>query len=102
MAGVSFIDKQIGKLLKRLEKKGISGNTVIVLWRNHGYHLGDHTERCKHSNFQQETRIHIIVIGPGEPEAIKVDGPVELLDLFPTIFDIAGIPIPEQAEGKNH
>ncbi len=101
MAGISYIDAQIGKLLKRLEEKGILNNTVIVLWGDHGYHLGDHTEWCKHSNFQQATRIPMIVTGPGVPKGIKVDEPVELLDLFPTIFDIAGVPIPGQIEGKS-
>ncbi len=101
MAGISYIDTQIGKLLKRLEEKGILDNTIIVLWGDHGYHLGDHTEWCKHSNFQQATRIPMIIIGPGIPKGIKIDDPVELLDLFPTIFDLAGVPIPEQAEGKS-
>ncbi len=101
MAGVSYIDAQIGKLLDRLKEKGLLDNTVIVLWGDHGYHLGDHTEWCKHSNFQQATRIPMIIIGPGVPKAVKINQPVELLDLFPTIFDLADVPQPKQAEGKS-
>ena len=101
MAGISYVDAQIGKLLNRLKEKDMLDNTVIVLWGDHGYHLGDHTEWCKHSNFQQATRIPMIVIGPGVPKGIKIDEPVELLDLFPTIFELAGVQKPKQAEGKS-
>jgi len=101
MAGVSYIDAQIGKLLDALKKKGLDKNTIIVLWGDHGYHLGDHTEWCKHSNFQQATRIPMIVVGQGVPKGKMIDTPVELLDLFPTIFELAGVKKPAQAEGKS-
>jgi len=101
MASVSYTDAQLGKLLDKLEEKGILNNTIIVLWGDHGYHLGDHTLWCKHSNFQQATRIPMMVVGPGVPKNTQINQPVELLDLFPTIFDLAGVPIPSQAEGKS-
>jgi len=101
MAGVSYTDAQIGKILDELKEKGLDKNTIIVLWGDHGYHLGDHTEWCKHSNFQQATRIPMIIVGQGVPKGKMIDTPVELLDLFPTIFELAGLKKPAQAEGKS-
>ncbi|MCF1420506.1 sulfatase [Mangrovimonas futianensis] len=101
MACVSFIDAQIGILLDFLEEKGALENTVIVLWGDHGFHLGDHTEWCKHSNFEQATRIPFMFAGPGVEKG-QVDGtPVELVDLFPTVFELAGVKKSGQTEGKS-
>ncbi|SNR78014.1 Arylsulfatase A [Lutibacter agarilyticus] len=91
MACISYIDAQIGKLLDALEERNILDETVIVLWGDHGYHLGDHTLWNKHSNFEQATRIPFMFAGPSVAKNIKVDKPVELLDLFPTLFDLAGV-----------
>jgi len=94
MACISYIDAQIGKLLDALEKKNLLNNTVIVLWGDHGYHLGDHTLWNKHSNFEQATRIPLMFAGPGVEKNVKVKNPVELVDVFPTLFDLAGVEIP--------
>lgn len=99
MACVSYIDAQLGRLLDALEAEGLADNTVIVLWGDHGYHLGDHTLWNKHSNFEQATRIPLMFAGPGLPKNVKVDHPVELIDVFPTLFELCGISIPDQAEG---
>ncbi len=101
MACISFVDAQIGILLDNLEAKGLMENTIIVLWGDHGYHLGDHTEWCKHSNFEQATRIPFMFAGPGVEKNIKSANPVNLVDLFPTVFDLAGVPIPDQVDGKS-
>jgi len=100
MACVSYIDAQIGKLLDALEEKGILDETLIVLWGDHGFHLGDHTEWCKHSNFEQATRIPLIFAGPGVSKNKKVTTPVELVDVFPTLFDMAGVQMPD-VDGKS-
>ncbi|MFH6771154.1 sulfatase [Gaetbulibacter aestuarii] len=99
MACTSYIDAQLGKLLDALEARGILENTVIVLWGDHGWHLGDHTEWCKHSNFEQATRIPFMFAGPGVAKNQTSHNPVNLLDTFPTLFDLAGVPISDQAEG---
>ena len=91
MACISYIDAQIGKLLDALEAQNILENTVIVLWGDHGYHLGDHTEWCKHSNFEQATRIPLMFAGPGVSKNKEVDTPVELVDVFPTLFELSGV-----------
>ncbi len=101
MACVSYIDAQLGKLLDDLERRGIADNTVIVLWGDHGFHLGDHTEWCKHSNFEQATRIPLMFSGPGVAKGKKVDAPVNLVDVFPTLFELAGVPQSTQTDGKS-
>jgi len=99
MAATSYIDAQLGKLLDEYEKLGLDKNTVIVLWGDHGYHLGDHTLWCKHSNFEQATHIPFMFAGPGIAKNKYVDKPVELLDLFPTVFEMAGVKQSKQTEG---
>ena len=101
MAATSFIDAQLGKLLDALESKGVLEDTVIVLWGDHGWHLGDHTEWCKHSNFEQATHIPFMFAGPGVEKNSQVDNPVELVDLFPTVFDLAHIKHSGQEQGKS-
>ena len=99
MACVSYIDAQVGMLLDELDRLNLTENTVIALWGDHGFHLGDHTEWCKHSNFEQATRIPFMFAGPGIEKGLVSDHPVELLDIFPTIFDYANVTNPAQAEG---
>lgn len=101
MACVSYIDAQLGKLLDELEKRNILDNTVIVLWGDHGWHLGDHTEWCKHSNFEQATRIPFMFAGPGVEKNKKDHSPVNLVDLFPTVFELANVPQSSQTQGKS-
>lgn len=99
MACVSYIDAQVGKLLDALEEKEIMNETVIVLWGDHGFHLGDHTLWCKHSNFEQATRIPLIFAGPGVEKGKITHHPVELLDVFPTLFELSHIEPTQQTEG---
>ncbi len=101
MACISYIDAQIGKLLDALEANNLQDNTVIVLWGDHGFHLGDHSLWCKHSNFEQATRIPLMFAGPGVEKNKKSNHPVELVDVFPTLFDLAGVPNSKQTEGKS-
>lgn len=99
MACISYIDAQLGKILDALDKNKLTKNTIIVLWGDHGFHLGDHAMWCKHSNFEQATRIPFMFAGPGIAKNMNVQQPVELLDLFPTLFDLVGLPIPKQVDG---
>lgn len=101
MACISYIDAQIGILLDNLEKRNILDDTVIVLWGDHGFHLGDHTEWCKHSNFEQATRIPFMFAGPGVAKNQKSHHPVNLVDLFPTIFELANVKQNAQTDGKS-
>jgi iduronate 2-sulfatase len=99
MASVSYVDAQLGKILDAIESNGLSENTIIVVFGDHGYHLGDHAMWNKHSNFEQATRIPLIFAGPKIAKNKKVNHPVELLDVFPTLFDLCGITNPQQNDG---
>ncbi|WP_367388012.1 sulfatase [Lewinella sp. LCG006] len=101
MACVSYIDAQLGMLLDALEKKGLAENTVIVLWGDHGFHLGDHTLWCKHSNFEQATHIPLMFAGPGVEAGAQVSQPVNLVDVFPTLFELSGVTPSAQTTGKS-
>jgi arylsulfatase A-like enzyme len=100
MASVSYLDAQVGKLLSELEKQGIADETVIVLWGDHGWHLGDHGIWCKHSNFEQATRAPLIFSGKGF-KPLKNNSPTEFLDIYPTLCDLAGIEIPKNLDGAS-
>lgn len=99
-ACVTYIDAQIGKILSALERLGLADNTVVVLWGDHGWHLGDHGLWNKHTNFENATRVPLIVHIPGEASAV-ISNPVEMLDIFPTICDATGMKIPEGLEGES-
>lgn len=101
MATVSYTDAQIGKLLQELENQGVAENTIIVLWGDHGWHLGDHGIWCKHSNFEQATRSPLIFSAPETQKGIKNSSPVEFVDIYPTLCDLAGIDIPDFVDGES-
>jgi arylsulfatase A-like enzyme len=102
MACVSFVDAQIGLLLDKLDETGIAGNTIICLWGDHGWHLGDHNIWCKHSNFEQATRSPLIIAAPGLKKAGDRSGaPTEFVDIFPTLCELAGLDIPAHLPGKS-
>ncbi|NDV61875.1 sulfatase-like hydrolase/transferase [Puniceicoccales bacterium CK1056] len=97
-ACASFIDAQIGRLLDELEAQGIADDTIVVLWSDHGFHLGDHGAFwAKHSNYEQSTRSVLMVKAPGVTEAGGVvTSPVELVDIFPTLCQLTGLAYPVQ------
>ena len=99
MATVSYTDAHIGRLLNELEEQGVAENTIIVLWGDHGWHLGDHGIWCKHSNFEQATRAPLIFAAPDTKKGIKNGSPVEFIDIYPTLCDLAGIEIPNFTDG---
>jgi arylsulfatase A-like enzyme len=99
-AAVSYIDAQIGRILDKLNSLGLSDNTIIVLWGDHGWHLGDHDLWCKHSNFENATRAPLLISSPGI-DAGETTSPSEFIDIFPTLCDLIGIPEPDDIDGKN-
>ncbi len=98
-ACVSYIDTQIGMLLDELEKQGLAQNTIVIIWGDHGWHLGDHGIWCKHTNYEQATRSPLIIAGPGINKAKKTHAPTEFVDIFPTLCDLADIPMLENLDG---
>jgi arylsulfatase A-like enzyme len=99
-ASVSYMDAQVGILLNTLDSLGTLNNTVIVLWGDHGWHLGDHDLWEKHTNLEQATRAPLIIAAPGYKSG-KTNSLSEHLDIFPTICDLANVPIPSQLQGKS-
>ena len=97
-ASVSYIDALVGMLVEELQHLELSNNTIIVIWGDHGFHLGDHDLWCKHSNFEQAAWSPLIITAPGYQNG-KVSDVVELLDVFPTLCELSGIPVPEHLEG---
>ena len=101
-ACVSYVDAQVGILLSKLDELGLSSNTIVVLWGDHGWHLGDHGLWIKHTNFEQAVSSPMIIYSPDHGlENNKTSSPVELLDIYPTLCDLAGISIPNEVEGKS-
>ncbi|MEO0514908.1 MAG: sulfatase [Planctomycetota bacterium] len=98
-AATSYIDAQVGRLLDALEANGQNDNTIVVLWGDHGWHLGDHDIWCKHTNYEQATRSPLIVAAPGIGRAgTKSLAPVEFVDIYPTLLDLASL----EAAGELH
>lgn len=93
-AGVSYTDAQIGKMLAELDRSGLARNTIVVVWGDHGFHLGDHGIWTKHTNLEQATRIPLIFAGPGiRPRAVTKQL-AETVDLYPTLAGLAKLPRP--------
>jgi len=99
-AAISYMDAQVGILLNTLESLGTLDNTIVVLWGDHGWHLGDHDLWHKHTNFEQATRAPLIIAGPGI-KAGKTSSLTEFVDVFPTICDLAGVSILKNLDGKS-
>ena len=99
-AAISYMDAQVGILLNTLESLGILDNTIIALWGDHGWHLGDHDLWHKHTNFEEATRAPLIIAGPGIKSG-KTNSLTEFVDVFPTICDLAGVTIPKNLDGKS-
>jgi arylsulfatase A-like enzyme len=100
LAAISFVDAQVGRLLDELERLEMSSNTIIVLWGDHGWKLGEHDAWAKHSNVENDTRVPLIVSVPGMPSAgRKTASLVELVDVYPTLAELAGLPAPDGLEG---
>ena len=99
-AAVSYADAQVGVLLHTLDSLGLTKNTIIVLFGDHGWHLGDHNLWCKHTNFEQATHAPLIISAPAVlPTTTR--SMTEFIDIFPTICDLAGVAIPHQLAGKS-
>ena len=102
LAAISYFDAQVGKLLAELERLHLRDNTIVVFWSDHGYHLGEQSLWAKTSNFELDARVPLIISTPniknaGQPTAALA----ELLDLYPTLVELSGLPMPSGLEGTS-
>jgi len=100
-ACVSYVDALIGNLLDELENQGLAENTVVVLWSDHGYFLGEHGFWCKHALYELAVRVPLIMRIPETDGGETRNTTVELIDLYPTLCELSNIPIPEHVQGKS-
>ncbi len=99
-ASVSYADAQVGKVLAELKRTGADKNTIVVLWGDHGWHLGEHAIWGKHSLFEESLHSPMIIHYPGmNSKGSKTDAIVETLDIFPTLCDLTGVEVPKFAQG---
>ncbi|MGB3852391.1 MAG: sulfatase [Tunicatimonas sp.] len=101
-ACVSYADAQVGKVLDELKRTGADKNTIVVLWGDHGWHLGEHAIWGKHTLFEEALLSPLIIHYPGmENKGSKTNALVETLDIFPTLCELTGVDIPEFARGRS-
>jgi len=100
LACVSFVDSQVGRVLEALERNGLEKNTIVVLWSDHGYHIGEKEITGKNTLWEPSTRVPLIFAGPGVSKGV-CEEPVELLDIYPTLIEMTGLPERELLEGHS-
>jgi iduronate 2-sulfatase len=101
-ANISYMDAQVGKVIDELDRLGLRENTLIALWSDHGFHLGEHGLWAKTSNFELDARVPLIIATPDHNPGQRTPALAELLDLYPTLVDLAGLPAPEHTlEGRS-
>lgn len=99
-ASVSFMDAQVGRVLDDLDRLGLRDNTIVVLWSDHGWKLGEHNSWCKQTNFEDDTRAPLIFSAPAMKTAGRTTRSlVEFVDIYPTLCELAGLKVPAHLEG---
>jgi iduronate 2-sulfatase len=95
-ASVSYMDAQLGRVLDELDRLALAARTIIVLWSDHGWHLGDHGMWTKHTNYEQANHIPLIIVAPGVTRpGTRTAAMVETVDLYPTLAALAALPAPQ-------
>ena len=102
-AATSYVDAQVGRVLDEIDRLGMAGNTLIVVWGDHGWHLGDHGAWTKHTNYEEANRIPLVIVAPGIAQSGgHTAQPAETVDIFPTLAELAGLPkpnVPQSLDG---
>ncbi|MPY91077.1 MAG: sulfatase-like hydrolase/transferase [Luteitalea sp.] len=99
-AATSYVDALVGKLVAELDRLELREKTVVILWGDHGWQLGEHGFWCKHTNYEVAARAPLIISVPGQPNTgAKSNALVEFVDIFPSLADASGLPVPEGLDG---
>ena len=101
LASTSLMDAQVGRVLAALEASGRARNTILVLWSDHGYHLGEKDISGKNTLWDRSTHVPLIFTGPGITKGGRCERPVELLDIFPTLLQLTQMPARPDLEGHS-
>ena len=102
LASVTFADAMVGQIVDALDRSGRADNTIIVLWGDHGWHLGEKLRWRKQTLWEESTRVPLIFVAPGlTAPGSRSERAVSLLDLFPTLAELAGLDVPEHLEGTS-
>lgn len=101
LASTTFMDSQIGRVLEALEQSGAASDTVVVLWSDNGWHLGEKDITGKNTLWERSTRVPLIFAGPKVASSAKCEKPVELLDIYPTLVELCGLPRKSGLEGHS-
>lgn len=100
-ACVSYIDAQIGLVLDELDRLGLAENTIVVLWGDHGWNLGDHMLWAKHANFNSSLQVPMTIKVPGKTKGLRTNSIAETIDLYPSLCELTGIDKPDHLEGES-
>ena len=100
-ACVSYVDAQIGRVLAELDRLKLRESTVVLLWGDHGWKLGDHGMWCKHTNFEIDTHVPMILAAPGCRGGLRTRALVEFVDIYPTLCELCRLPLPAHLEGAS-
>ena len=101
-ACISFVDSNVGRLMKELQLLGLEDRTVVVFWGDNGFHLGEHDLWGKTTNYELDTRVPLIIAVPGMPHpGAKTRALVELVDIYPTLLEVCGLPPVKGLEGRS-
>ena len=98
-AAISYLDAQVGKVLRELDRLGLRDKTIVVFWSDHGLHVGEHGLWSKTTCFELDCHVPLIIATPDHKGSQRTDALVELLDLYPTLADLCGLPAPADLEG---
>ena len=99
LACTSFVDSQVGRVLDALDRNGLRENTIVVLWSDHGWHLGEKAITGKNTLWDRSTRVPLIFAGPGVSGSAVCSKPAELLDMYPTLLELCNLPPNQELEG---
>jgi arylsulfatase A-like enzyme len=101
LASTAFVDDKVGMLLKALQESPYADNTIIVLWGDNGYHMGEKNRFAKHSLWDRSTKVPLIIAGSGLPQNQECTRPVGLIDIYPTLLDLCRLPENSRLEGHS-
>ncbi len=100
LASVSYVDQMVGDVIQELERLGLRENTIVILWGDHGFHLGEHDFWGKHNTMHLSTQVPLILSVPGSEQS-QTSALVETSDLFPTLCELAGVTVPKTVQGQS-